>query len=154
LHAPGRRLDGGIARWKELKSDPGARFDAEIAIDISDLRRSTWGTRPDMVEPVTGHVPDPKGASSKVMRERWNGRWLMGLTLGTVPTPHCRSRVHWFVHQRPSRGSRVAASVAKGQGSAPRAMVVPDRRSARRRFRRPRQMPPPASRARTRLLDA
>ena len=55
-----------MARWEPLKSDPGARFDAEITIDVASLAPLvTWGTRPDMVEPITGRVPDPKGAASE-----------------------------------------------------------------------------------------
>src|SRR6186997_528363 len=56
-HAPkGAAWAAAVERWAELKSDPGATFDAEITIDVTTLAPLvTWGTRPDMVEPVTGH---------------------------------------------------------------------------------------------------
>jgi 3-isopropylmalate/(R)-2-methylmalate dehydratase large subunit len=46
--------------WKTLKSDEGAKFDAEITLDAADIPPLvTWGTSPENVIPVTGRVPDP-----------------------------------------------------------------------------------------------
>src|SRR5262252_4446441 len=48
------------ALWKELKSDPGAHFDAEYEVNIEGLGpQVTWGINPGMVADVTGVVPDP-----------------------------------------------------------------------------------------------
>ena len=64
-----------VARWRHLKSDAGARFDAESTIDVTALAPLvTWGTRPDMVEPVTGLVPDPAAAATKATRAPWSAR--------------------------------------------------------------------------------
>ena len=67
LHAPkGAEWHDAVARWSLLKSDRDAHFDAEIAIDVTALAPLvTWGTRPDMVQPVTGSVPSPSGATSE-----------------------------------------------------------------------------------------
>jgi 3-isopropylmalate/(R)-2-methylmalate dehydratase large subunit len=66
-HAPkGAEWTAAVARWTALQSDPGARFDAEITIDVTcaGAARSRGARVPDMVEPVTGRVPDPKAAAS------------------------------------------------------------------------------------------
>jgi 3-isopropylmalate/(R)-2-methylmalate dehydratase large subunit len=54
--------DVAMARWKQLPSDPGAKFDTEIDIDASTLEPMiTYGTNPGMVIPVTGSVPKRSG---------------------------------------------------------------------------------------------
>jgi 3-isopropylmalate/(R)-2-methylmalate dehydratase large subunit len=49
-----------VDEWRELRTDDGASFDREVAIDASRLSpQVTWGTTPEMVAPVTGQVPEP-----------------------------------------------------------------------------------------------
>jgi 3-isopropylmalate/(R)-2-methylmalate dehydratase large subunit len=51
-----------LDEWRELRSDPGAEFDAEVTIDASALSpQVTWGTTPGMVTDVTAAVPEPHG---------------------------------------------------------------------------------------------
>lgn len=58
----GADWDRAVARWKQLPSDPGAKFDLEIDIDASALEPMiTYGTNPGMVIPVTGSVPKRNG---------------------------------------------------------------------------------------------
>ena len=58
----GAEWDRALARWKQLPSDAGARFDKEIDIDASALEPMiTYGTNPGMVIPITGSVPTRKG---------------------------------------------------------------------------------------------
>jgi 3-isopropylmalate/(R)-2-methylmalate dehydratase large subunit len=58
----GAAWDHAVARWKQLPSDPGARFDKEIEIDASALEPMiTYGTNPGMVIPITGSVPVRNG---------------------------------------------------------------------------------------------
>jgi len=58
----GADWDAAVARWKQLPSDPGAKFDHEIDIDASALEPMiTYGTNPGMVIPVTGSVPTRTG---------------------------------------------------------------------------------------------
>src|SRR5215210_5806766 len=46
--------------WAALRSDPGASFDKEVAIDAAGLApQVTWGTTPGMVTEVTAAVPEP-----------------------------------------------------------------------------------------------
>jgi 3-isopropylmalate/(R)-2-methylmalate dehydratase large subunit len=60
-HAPkGAAWEAAVNYWKTLKSDPGARFDVEIKLNAADIPPLvTWGTSPENVVPITGHVPDP-----------------------------------------------------------------------------------------------
>ena len=60
-HAPaGDQFDAAVERWKELATDPDARFDTTVEVDGSAIEPMvSWGTNPGMVVPVTGHVPDP-----------------------------------------------------------------------------------------------
>lgn len=53
-------FDAAVARWKQLPSDPGAKYDKVIVFDAADVTpQVTWGTNPGQVAPVTGQVPDP-----------------------------------------------------------------------------------------------
>jgi len=52
--------DRAVAFWSGLSSDEAARFDRELSVDAAGLEpQVTWGTSPQDVVPVTGHVPDP-----------------------------------------------------------------------------------------------
>jgi 3-isopropylmalate/(R)-2-methylmalate dehydratase large subunit len=49
-----------LANWKTLRSDGDAVFDAEVTVDVSQLRPMvTWGTSPEDVVEVGGLTPDP-----------------------------------------------------------------------------------------------
>jgi 3-isopropylmalate/(R)-2-methylmalate dehydratase large subunit len=130
-HAPkGAEWTAAVERWANLKSDPGAGFDAEITIDVTALAPLvTWGTRPDMVEPVTGRVPDPKAATSDGdARAMERALAYMGLTPGTAieSLPIDRVFIGSCTNAR-IEDLRAAASVAKGHhvNSRVRALVVP-----------------------------
>lgn len=54
----GEALAKAIAHWRTLRSDPGASFDREVAIDGSALAPLvTWGVSPEDAVPVTGAAP-------------------------------------------------------------------------------------------------
>jgi 3-isopropylmalate/(R)-2-methylmalate dehydratase large subunit len=58
----GADWDRAVARWKQLPTDPGARFDKEVDIDASSLEPMiTYGTNPGMVIPISGSVPSRAG---------------------------------------------------------------------------------------------
>ena len=58
----GAAWEAALARWRELPSDAGARYDRTVEIDASALEPMvTWGTNPGMVAPITGSVPDQRG---------------------------------------------------------------------------------------------
>ncbi|MGQ0700413.1 MAG: 3-isopropylmalate dehydratase large subunit [Panacagrimonas sp.] len=65
----GENLHKAIAWWKTLRSDAGAHFDLEVAIEAASIQpQVTWGTSPEMVLPVNGKVPDPAAVSDPVKR--------------------------------------------------------------------------------------
>ncbi len=57
----GADWDTAVAYWKTLPTDDGAEFDKTITINAADIAPTvTWGTSPEDVVPVTGHVPAPE----------------------------------------------------------------------------------------------
>jgi len=52
-----------LARWRELRTDEGASYDATVTLDATRLEPMiTYGTNPGMGIAVTGHVPSPGSA--------------------------------------------------------------------------------------------
>jgi 3-isopropylmalate/(R)-2-methylmalate dehydratase large subunit len=130
-HAPkGAEWTAAVERWQQLQSDAGATFDAELTIDVATLAPLvTWGTRPDMVEPITGRVPSPSAAASEGdARAMERALEYMGLTPGTAiaSLPIDRVFIGSCTNAR-LEDLRAAASVAKGHhvSTRVRAMVVP-----------------------------
>jgi 3-isopropylmalate/(R)-2-methylmalate dehydratase large subunit len=60
-YAPqGAAWDDAVAYWRGLRTDPAARFDAEVVIDVSALApQVTWGTSPQHVCAAHDRVPAP-----------------------------------------------------------------------------------------------
>lgn len=132
-HAPdiatGHR-DAALAAWRELHSDAGARFDAELSFDASDIApQVTWGTSPDQVIPIDGRIPRladlPEGpARSSAERALRYTRLHSGAAIAGTPVQHV------FIGSCTNgriEDLRAAASVVRGRHVAPgvRAMVVP-----------------------------
>jgi 3-isopropylmalate/(R)-2-methylmalate dehydratase large subunit len=69
-HAPkGADWDAAVAYWDSLRTDPGARFDAEVYLDASQLTPFvTWGTNPGQGVPLGAAVPDPETISDEAQR--------------------------------------------------------------------------------------
>jgi 3-isopropylmalate/(R)-2-methylmalate dehydratase large subunit len=70
-------------RWRDLPTDPGARFDRTVIVPAAELEPMvTWGTNPAMVAPVTGRVPElPSSGPDRTAAER--ALQYMGLEPGT-----------------------------------------------------------------------
>ncbi len=70
-YAPkGNELEALIEQWRQLPTDAGASYDHTVVINASDLAPFvTWGTKPDMVVPITGQVPDPNSFETTAERE-------------------------------------------------------------------------------------
>ncbi|TNF37813.1 MAG: 3-isopropylmalate dehydratase large subunit [Deltaproteobacteria bacterium] len=64
-HAPkGAAWDAAVARWRELRTDPGATFAKRLVIDAATLEPMiTWGTNPGMGIGITQPVPSPADAA-------------------------------------------------------------------------------------------
>ncbi len=57
----GVELHQALAYWKTLQSDPGAKWDAVVELDASQIQpQVTWGTSPEMVLSIDDRVPDPE----------------------------------------------------------------------------------------------
>ena len=55
----GAHWEAALERWRQLPSDPGARFDRELDIDAATLEPMvTYGTNPGMVIAVGGTIPE------------------------------------------------------------------------------------------------
>ncbi len=68
----GASRDAALAHWRTLGTDAGARFDREIALDVSDLRAQvSWGISPDQVIGVDACVPDPNDAPDGATSQAW-----------------------------------------------------------------------------------
>jgi len=84
LSPTGVEWDLAVKYWDTLQSDAGAKFDAVVELDASQISpHVTWGTSPEMVLPITGETPDPdkeKDANKRDAIER--ALKYMGLTPG------------------------------------------------------------------------
>ena len=130
-YAPkGPDWEKAVAFWRSLPSDPGARFDREVALDGDAIAPMlTWGTSPEDAAPITAHVPDP-GAIADSERRAAMAKALdyMGLTPGTALSdiPVQRVFIGSCTNSR-IEDLRLAATVARGRkvASSVHAMVVP-----------------------------
>jgi 3-isopropylmalate/(R)-2-methylmalate dehydratase large subunit len=127
----GDAWDKAIAAWKNLVSDEGAMFDAVVELEGENiLPQVSWGTSPEMVAPVTGHVPHPDDASSEAKKGNYTQALkYMGLEPGMAITDIKLDQV--FIGSCTNsriEDLREAAAVVKGRkvaSSIKRALVVP-----------------------------
>jgi 3-isopropylmalate/(R)-2-methylmalate dehydratase large subunit len=80
----GAHWEQALDAWRRLPSDADAAFDSEIRIDAAGLEpQVTWGTSPDQLAPISGHVPDPDQAPDGITRQRMQSALdYMGLQAG------------------------------------------------------------------------
>lgn len=119
------------AAWRELRSDPGARFDKVVELDAADIApQVTWGTSPEMVLPIHERVPDPASIEDANRRQAVEGALrYMGLQPGQALTDIRPDRV--FIGSCTNsriEDLRAAAAVVRGRKVADtvkQALVVP-----------------------------
>jgi len=126
----GRELRDAFERWGALRSDAGAAFDQEVAIDAASLSpQVTWGTNPGMVRAVTERVPSPEEFESPGERDAAERALAyMALEPGTPICEIAVDRVFIGSCTNSRIGDlRAAAEVVAGRRVAPsvQAMVVP-----------------------------
>ncbi|HEX2796594.1 MAG TPA: 3-isopropylmalate dehydratase large subunit [Immundisolibacter sp.] len=114
----GAAFEQAAVAWRELVSDPDARFDRVVEIDAASLvPQVTWGTSPEMVLPVDGRVPDPAAETDPARAEGMRlalsymdlkaGTPLADITIDKVFIGSCTNgRIEDF---------RAAAAVLKGR---------------------------------------
>ena len=122
--------DQAGAYWKTLPSDPGASYDAEVTLDVSEIvPQVTWGTSPQDEVPITAVVPDPAAEADHNRRASMERSLeYMGLEAGTRMTDIAIDKV--FIGSCTNsriEDLRAAAQVAEGRKVAASvyAMVVP-----------------------------
>ena len=126
----GAAWDAAVAAWRTLRSDDGAVFDREVAIDAGTIApQITWGTSPEQVAPVTANVPHPAGPADQAALDYIGlaaGQALIGTPVDWVFIGSCTN----------SRLSdlRDAAAVLRGRKVAPHvtAWVVPGSETVKR----------------------
>jgi 3-isopropylmalate/(R)-2-methylmalate dehydratase large subunit len=77
--------DKAVAYWRSLPSDDGAQYDKTVLINAQDIiPMLTWGTSPEDVAGITGHVPSPEDAATENKRAAMiRSLEYMGLEAGT-----------------------------------------------------------------------
>ncbi|WP_368194320.1 3-isopropylmalate dehydratase large subunit [Aeromonas sp. R2-2] len=126
----GAALEQAIAYWQSLKSDEGARFDAEVVLDAADIApQVTWGTNPGQVIAVNEPIPAPESFSDLMEQQSARkalaymdlqpGQKLSDVAIDKVFIGSCtNSRIEDL---------RAAAAIARGRKVATgvQALVVP-----------------------------
>jgi 3-isopropylmalate/(R)-2-methylmalate dehydratase large subunit len=81
----GAQWEKKLGQWKQLYSDPGARFDKEITIDAADIEPMiTYGTNPGMGVAVNGHIPAVAEIDEKEKSSYLKSLAYMGLQAGST----------------------------------------------------------------------
>lgn len=133
----GEAWERALARWKQLPTDEGARFDHQITMDAAAIEPMiTYGTNPGMGVPITGALPDPANISDPRERESIEkalrymglegGKPILGHPVNVVFIGSCtNSRISDL---------RGAASILKGRKVNPttRVLVVPGSQEVKR----------------------
>ncbi|MEE2782095.1 MAG: 3-isopropylmalate dehydratase large subunit [Pseudomonadota bacterium] len=127
----GATWDQAEAYWRGLVSDEDASFDASLDVDASEVApQVTWGTSPEMVQPITGSVPAAEDALDEVSRQATSHALAyMGLKAGTPITDISLDRI--FIGSCTNariEDLRAAADILKGRSiaaSVKQALVVP-----------------------------
>ncbi|MEM9531363.1 MAG: 3-isopropylmalate dehydratase large subunit [Pseudomonadota bacterium] len=119
-----------VAAWRQLKTDPGARFDRVVSLDAGTIEPLvTWGTSPDQAATIGGRVPDPAGEPDpQRRRDLVRALRYMGLKPGT---PMIDVEItHAFIGSCTNsriEDLREVAAIVKGKRvcETVRAMIVP-----------------------------
>lgn len=126
----GELWEQAVTDWKQLKTDDGASFDAELTLEGKDIKAQvTWGTTPGQVTTIDSVVPSPEDFSDPVEKDSCaKALEYMGLTAGTKITDIDINKV--FIGSCTNsriEDLRAAAEVAKGKhvASGVDAIVVP-----------------------------
>ena len=130
LTPKGAAWEQALAFWKSLPSDPGAKYEKEVTLDVAAIEpQVSWGTSPQDTLPISGAVPNPAevvDAGKRSALER--SLEYMGLKPGTKLVDINVNKV--FIGSCTNgriEDIRAAAAIAKGRkvANSVYAMVVP-----------------------------
>jgi 3-isopropylmalate/(R)-2-methylmalate dehydratase large subunit len=130
LAPQGAKWDAALAKWRQLPSDSGAKFDKEVSIDAAKLRPMiTFGTNPGMVMAVDGTVPqddDPAFRKALAYMQVEAGKPLLGTPVDVVFIGSCTNGRLSDI--------RAAAQILRGRRVAERVrlLVVPGSEAVKR----------------------
>jgi len=126
----GADFEKAVAAWKQLPSDPGAKFDQSLSFRGDDIQpQVTWGTNPGQVRSIGDTIPAPTDFDDATERKSTESALqYMGLKAGTPIQDVALDRV--FIGSCTNariEDLRAAAAVAKGYHVADTvsAMIVP-----------------------------
>jgi 3-isopropylmalate/(R)-2-methylmalate dehydratase large subunit len=127
----GEDWDAAVARWRDLATDPGARFDASVDIDAAELEPMiTYGTNPGMVVSINAAIPEQSGDAvyDKALRYMGfhGGEAMLGKPIDVVFIGSCTNgRLEDL---------QAAAHILKGRKVAPgvRLLIVPGSQQIKR----------------------
>lgn len=126
----GNDWDTAVRAWRALKTDPGATYDKTITIKASDIApQVTWGTSPQDVAPITGHVPTLESTTDEAQKTALlRSLDYMGLNGGEALSDIPIDKV--FIGSCTNgriEDLRAVAAIAQGRHVAPNveAMIVP-----------------------------
>ena len=130
LAPKGALFEQAVRAWEQLKTDPGAAYDATLVLRAEDIApQVSWGTSPGMVLGVDQRVPDPAKVTDENTRKATERALAyMGLTANMPITDIKIDKV--FIGSCTNariEDLRLAASMAKGKRVAKtvHAIVVP-----------------------------
>ncbi len=130
LAPTGALFEQAVRAWEQLKTDPGATYDATLVMRAEDIApQVSWGTSPGMVLGVDQRVPDPAKVTDENTRKATERALAyMGLTANMPITDIKIDKV--FIGSCTNariEDLRLAASMAKGKRVAKtvHAIVVP-----------------------------
>ncbi|MGZ9711840.1 3-isopropylmalate dehydratase large subunit [Glaciimonas sp. GNP009] len=131
LSPTGAEWDQALDYWRSLQSDHDAIFDATVTLDASVIApQVTWGTSPEMVVSINGHIPDPEDEQDATKRDGMQKALAyMGLSANTMITDIAIDKV--FIGSCTNsriEDLRAAAAIVRGKRRAANvvlAMVVP-----------------------------
>ncbi len=120
-----------VTYWRTLKSEEGAIFDQVVKLEAAYIKpQVTWGTSPEMVTTIDGHVPDPVKITDPIKRhDVEHALEYMGLLPNTPIRDIFLDKI--FIGSCTNsriEDLRAAAEIVKGKQIAPNiklALVVP-----------------------------
>ncbi len=130
----GAALEAAIAHWRTLRSDDGAVFDREIAMDGDAVVPTvTWGVSPEDALPITAHAPVAGASGSARATYVSEALDYMGLAAGMALSDIAIDRI--FIGSCTNarlEDLRAAAAVMRGRRSKVPGLVSPGSSAVKR----------------------